>query len=164
MKIDFTLTQQDLLEFNKYLMKTQKLKYRTYFIRGLLIAYFIYFFYNEIQRGLDWGSLVIVIIVVGIFYIIARITSRPIEKAVKKSIKNNPDSIGARTIEITDDELIYTTPSMESRFKIGSFDRVEITNELIMVFTGKTHAILLPRSAVSESEIEQIKAKLKVAR
>lgn len=162
MKLIFELTLNDLLIFNGYVQKTRGSKIKNYVIWGLLGVYLIYFMYNELRRGLDWGTLVIFGFVAGVTYLFSRRIFKPGESGTKRAVKQNPNLIGNRTVELSENILTYSTPTSNSTFQLDSFIEIEETGEHIYIFNGRTSAVIIPKRAFSNpSEIEELKSTIK---
>ncbi|WP_147407409.1 YcxB family protein [Reichenbachiella sp. MSK19-1] len=167
MKIEFELKEGDLLNYNLYINKARSKKNRiaTFVILGILGIFILSFIYDQFQQGMSVQFVGLMAFVMLLSFFVTRKIRNPIGTAVKNSIKNNPELIGSRAIELTPIELIYATPTIESKHAISSFIRLEESDEHLYLFNGEMTAVIIPRTAFETvSQYEEFKETIEKSR
>lgn len=159
MKINFTLTEQHFLEYQMHNIKKNKRFQISDYIAGVaFILYIIYFLYTEFQRGIvDWSTPVLLLFPLGVVTFIYSQKNKRIKKAFLKFLQDNPEMIGDKEIIFTPNEITCTTPNAETRFKKKSISSVEETETLLLLYLGKSNALLIPKNSISDSQLMEIK-------
>lgn len=161
MKLKYNLTEEDVLTFEKHILKIRTRKLWIYVFWSISTLYLVYFYFNEYGNINDWIILAILLILVGIFFLLSKRRFNAINKASKETIQEDPYKPGTRSLEIKNKEVIYTKGKSKTRYVKGSFTRIKEIDKLFILFTGKTQAIIIPKSIMDKQEIWNIRKLLK---
>ena len=151
MKLTFELTSKDLIKYSDYLDKSRGNKFKKVLILGMIGAFAVYFFFTEINNGVDWATFVLLLIIAAVFYTLTKSAFRPGRSAMKRTIKQNPSLIGECTIEISEEQIVIIKPDVTSYLKLSSIESVEESSEHLFLFNDGTSAIIIPKRVLNNT-------------
>ena len=68
-------------------------------------------------------------------------------------IRNNPNLIGNRKVELLDDKIIYHTQNIKSEYNLSAFQRFEEEKSYYYLYLSNDVAFSLPKKQFSDIEI-----------
>ncbi|MCH4890150.1 YcxB family protein [Acidaminobacter sp. JC074] len=168
MKINYTLTAKDYIDFNIYHMNTSKTMKRNIMFQRLMgpliFTIFTYIAYRLTNISLMYWSIVFLIASVIWFFVYpSRLKKRLIKHIVKLlSEDENRGLLGDKVMELGDEGIIVTDQFGKNSASYSVLSRIEKTDEHIFAFNSAVSAYIIPLSAFeNDSQVEAFIEELK---
>lgn len=167
MKINYSLTKQDYLDFNIQHTKHSPTIRKSILINRYLVPVIFMFvpFFAEKQTSIPilywFGIFSIVYILWAIFY--PKYYTWEISRKVLKLLKEDKyiSMIGERSLALTKEGIIETSSQNESKVKWESVGRINETKEHIFIYISPVSAFIIPtRSFKDIAEKEEFRKQL----
>ena len=112
-------------------------------------------FYN-IGPMIYLRTVIVLFIIAVLFTFIAnKLSKKNIEKLIDKFIELGTMTIEEKTIEITEDKLIFKGKSHRTEYNMKAFDEIFETENVIVICVQKfTPAVVIPKSAFENEEMK----------
>lgn len=151
MKIQFQLEQKDILAFNEYYYNKNTpfiQKHLRWILLTIFLIYMIFTFREPITvEVFNWANWVILLFTGGVLYYLGFRKLQSREKVIIKFIKDNPETVGSREIELLDDSVIYKTESSKTEYQYNSFKNIEAAKEYYLIYLSQQNALVVPERA-----------------
>lgn len=162
MKLNFILTPEDVIHFNRYHLRKSTGRFRRLFPYLIFLAFVVYVIYNS-WNDLRWSTLAIIMITAFLFLLLIVGNQTLLRWHVNRIIKTNPSLTGEREIELDENKLYYRFSDREQEYTLSDLKEVEENKHAIYIFDAKQTAIIVPLHAfVSEQEKESFLGKVQI--
>lgn len=161
MTLNYRLTKEDFYAFNYYSFWERPEKKLTR-IRGTFLPLFIFLVMLFISKPnpSDWGFSEAIILLGGVVYalISKNLVFRRIRKRVDKMVVDTRDSkfFETTSYQFTDDEIVSTNTGSQSAIRYDALNHVDETENYLFIYITAVQAFILPKEAVSRTEIDAI--------
>jgi hypothetical protein len=151
MKINFELTERDLIGFNKHMInRTAKISRKVFPL--VIFAFFLVYIIYKSWGNFNPSTLIIVLITAIFFYFIMWGSNRLLDFNIKRLVKKNPKLTGHRALEVTDHQVVYYFEQGEKLYDKYSFNKLEQSNDCLYLFTNQSAAIIIPERAFENND------------
>lgn len=152
MKLNFVLTPEDVIHFNRYHLRQSTSLIRRLFPYLIFLAFLVYVIYNS-WNDFNWSTLIIIFVTAILFFLLIVGNQALLRWHVKKIIKSNPSLTGEREIELDDQKLYYRFNDRENEYNLSDLKKVHQNKHAIYIFDIRSAAIIVPLHAfASEKE------------
>jgi hypothetical protein len=146
MKLNFTLTPEDVIHFNRYHLRQSTGLIRRLFPYLIFLGFLIYVVYHS-WNEFTWATALIIFITAILFFMLIMGNQLLIRWHVKKIIKGNPSLTGQREIEVNNGKLFYRFNDKENQYNVNELVRVYENKHAIYIFDTRSFAIIVPQHA-----------------
>lgn len=155
MEIEFTLTPQDIVAFNRYHYMNSPALRRSYwrgFLWGAVAAIMLFIMFSGWK---SWWNALFPVLFLLIYMILFPLSVRRNINALGRRMQTegkNRGVWGKHYIRIDEQELFEKTDVGESRWRWIGIERVVENNEYIFIYVSTTSAHAIPKRCFSSSE------------
>jgi hypothetical protein len=146
MKLNFILTPEDVIHFNRYHLRQTTGLIRRLFPYLIFLGFLIYVVYQS-WNNFTWATALIIFITAFLFFMLIMGNQLLLRWHVKKIIKGNPSLTGRREIEIDNGMLYYRFNNKENQYSINDLVRIYENKHAIYIFDNRSYAIIVPQHA-----------------
>lgn len=151
MKLNFYLTPEDVIHFNRYHLRETTGLLRRLFPYLIFLGFLIYVVYHS-WNNFSWATALIIFITAFLFFMLILGNQLLLKWHVKKIIKGNPSLTGQREIEIINGMLFYRFNDKENQYNIHELVRMNENKHAIYIFDSRSFAIIVPQHAFHSSK------------
>jgi len=169
MKLRYTLTAKDYIDFNLFHMRTSKTMKRNIMIQRLMgplvFTIFTYIAYRLTNISLMYWSIVFLLAsIIWFFAYPSRLKKRLIKHIVKLLAEDeNRGLLGDKVMELDDTGIVVTDKFGKNTASYSVLSRVEKTDEHIFAFNSAVSAYIIPLSAFKNGDqVETFIRELKI--
>lgn len=162
MKIEYSLTRHDLIEFNYYHLLNSKSTVRTLkYLRivppiSMLIIPFIIelIFKTEVFLAFFITFIISASFAVSWFVRFPKKHKKNMTKSLNNMLDEGKNSgvLGERTIELNDEGIHLTNPGIETSQKWDSVEKLCITDDYIYIYVSSLTALIVPTGVFRNTE------------
>lgn len=158
MEINYTLSQDDYINFNIYHGKNSKSIKRNLNLQRFAtpLLFFVFAFIANLKSDIPlWYWLVIfsvIYVIWTIFY--PKYYFYTVKKGVSKMINEgkNEDLIGNKTLKLRDDHILSISDNSESKVKWNTVERYVETDRYIFIYISAVSAYIIPKEDFDSEE------------
>jgi len=151
MKLNFILTPEDVIHFNRYHLRRSTGLFRRLFPYLIFLGFVVYVLYNS-WNDLRWTTLAVILITAFLFFLLILGNQALLRWHVNRIIKTNPSLTGEREIELDGQKLYYRFRDREQAYNLGDLVKVDENKHAIYIFDVRQTAIIVPLRAFSSEQ------------
>jgi hypothetical protein len=173
MKINYSLKIEDIIAFQKKILKKKNFIYKPY-VFGIVLLLAFYLRYVNEKTNLNgihtmsgetvelmnyWTEIVFnFVILVGLIFLVRFINIA----ILKGQAKSNPSIIGEKELIITNESVVFISKYYKTEYQYAAFQKIENERDHYFLYTDEIIAIILPKRTIGSDEfIKQLDTILK---